>query len=76
MRSEDPYLKQNRKPIDARKFGYDVSERPKVHADCGSSGKNLGGVEKGVQDMYVALRLGAKSTILGATNGVARLKIY
>ena len=25
--------------------------------------------------MYVALRLAAKSTILGATNGVARVKI-
>ena len=26
--------------------------------------------------MYVAFRLGAKLTILGATNGVARVKIY
>ena len=26
--------------------------------------------------MYVAFRLGAKLTILGQTNGVARVKIY
>jgi len=69
------YLREKGKPIGAKKFGYDVSVRPYVSTDSGRRGKNLTGVGKGVPDMYVASRLCSKSTILGATNGVARVKI-
>ena len=37
--------------------------------------KKLSRVGKGVPDMYVAFRFGAKLIILGATNGVAGVKI-
>ena len=52
-----------------------VSVRPYVRTDSGSRDKKLSGVRKGVPDMYVSFRVGAKPTILGVTNGVARVKI-
>ena len=48
--------------------------RPPVHyLELGI--KKLSRVGKGAQDINVAFQFGSKLTILGATNGVARVKI-
>ena len=102
-----PIPKRKWKPIDGRKFGYDVNVYPEFHPITSSRyfllrrendskqsdeiqasqrtpvgpyrlwsrGKKLSGVGKGVPDIYVAFRFGAKPTILWVTNGIARVKI-
>ena len=60
-----------------RKFGRDVRVRPlSVHTDSEGRGKKLSRVEKEVSDIYVAVPLDEKLTILWTTNGVARVKIW
>ena len=51
--------------------------RTTVRTDSGSRGKKLSRIGKwAVPDMYVTFRFGAKITILGATNGFGRVKIW
>ena len=73
-----PHRYRKWKPIDARKFGYDVSLRPlSVRPyNSGGRGKKLSRIGRGVSDVYVAFHFGAKLTILGATIGNKFLRLW
>ena len=48
---------------------------PSVRTTLGVWGKKLSRIWRGVPDVYVAFRFGAKLTILGATIGIVQVKI-
>ena len=70
------YLKENGKPIDARKFGYDISVRQCIltYRLWEEGQKKLIRLGKEVLEMYIAFCFGTKLTSLGATDRIARAK--
>ena len=71
-RERSPVPKKN-----ARKVGYDVSVHRHVRTNpAGSGGKKFSRVRKGVPGMYVVFCFGRNLSILEATNGLARAKIW